>query len=207
MFQSPDRDLNEFRTGFGGRKIIVVGDLMLDRYLWGQVERISPEAPVPIVKLQRETFTAGGAANVARNLAALGLDVHLAGVTGRDDGRENLLATLASDNIRTEAVIASEDRPTTGKTRVIGNHQQMIRIDEEHTDPLLPDVERELFANGSNQIPGAKRAGTLRLCEGRADGRPLFVPDRTGARARHSRYRGSQGPRFLALRGGDRHNA
>jgi D-beta-D-heptose 7-phosphate kinase/D-beta-D-heptose 1-phosphate adenosyltransferase len=142
MFQSPDNVLTELRSGFGGRKIIVVGDLMLDRYLWGQVERISPEAPVPIVRLQRETLAAGGAANVARNLAALGLEVHLAGVTGGDDGR---------DNIRIDGVISSADRPTTVKTRVIGNHQQMIRIDEESSAPLPHDSEATLVAKTAEQ--------------------------------------------------------
>jgi D-beta-D-heptose 7-phosphate kinase / D-beta-D-heptose 1-phosphate adenosyltransferase len=127
MFQSPDKVLNELRAGFGGRKIIVAGDLMLDRYLWGEVERISPEAPVPVVKLQRESVAAGGAANVARNLAALGLDVRLAGATGSDDGRTNLLTTLVRDNIRTDAVITSADRPTTVKTRVIGKCSASMR--------------------------------------------------------------------------------
>ncbi|MGA7978987.1 MAG: D-glycero-beta-D-manno-heptose-7-phosphate kinase [Chromatiaceae bacterium] len=156
MFQSPDKVLNELRAGFGRRKIIVVGDLMLDRYLWGDVERISPEAPVPVVKLQRESLTGGGAANVARNLAALGLDVHLAGTTGSDDGRTDLLTTLVRDNIRTDAVVTSADRPTSVKTRVIGNHQQMLRIDEEQSAPLPPDVEAELLAKTAEQMPGAR---------------------------------------------------
>jgi D-beta-D-heptose 7-phosphate kinase/D-beta-D-heptose 1-phosphate adenosyltransferase len=152
MFQSPDRVLDLVRSGFGRRTIIVVGDLMLDRYLWGQVERISPEAPVPVLKLQRESFTAGGAANVARNLAALGLDVRLGGVVGDDPARANLLATLARDGIRTDAVHAAPDRGTTVKTRVIGNHQQMIRVDEEHTTPVTPAAEAAILAQVAAQI-------------------------------------------------------
>jgi D-beta-D-heptose 7-phosphate kinase/D-beta-D-heptose 1-phosphate adenosyltransferase len=155
MFQSPDKVLNELHTGFGGRKIIVVGDLMLDRYIWGQVERISPEAPVPVLNLEHESSTAGGAANVARNLAALGVNVSLAGVTGEDDGRTNLLATLARDGIHTDAVITAPDRPTTVKTRVIGNRQQMIRIDHERSAPLTSDAEAQLLAAVSGQFASA----------------------------------------------------
>ena len=101
MFEHPEAVLRALRSGFGARRVLVVGDLMLDRYLWGQVQRISPEAPVPVVHLTRRTQTAGGAANVARNLSALGLEVQLAGVTGDDEGRAALLAALATDGIQT----------------------------------------------------------------------------------------------------------
>jgi len=155
VFQSPDKVLDAVRSGFGQRTVIVVGDLMLDRYLWGQVDRISPEAPVPVLKLQRESFAAGGAANVARNLAALGLDVHLGGVAGDDPARASLLATLARDGIRTEAVVAAPGRPTTAKTRVIGNHQQMIRIDDEHAAPLPVSTEAGLLEQVTTQLDNA----------------------------------------------------
>jgi len=141
MFENPEAVQQALNSGFGRRRILVVGDLMLDRYLWGQVRRISPEAPVPVVHLTRRTHSAGGAANVARNLAALGLEVHLAGVTGNDEGRAALLADLAADGIRTEAVTIAGDRATTVKTRIIGDHQQMLRIDEESNRPLVQEDE------------------------------------------------------------------
>lgn len=155
MFDDPQRVLDAVRTGFGGRRVLVVGDLMLDRYLWGQVQRISPEAPVPVVHLKRETATAGGAANVARNLAALGLEVEVAGVTGADTARDRLLAELARCGVGAAAVLPASDRGTTVKTRVVGNHQQMIRIDEEHSGPLpTPDRER-LIESVTERLRGA----------------------------------------------------
>ena len=155
MFEYPEAVLRAVRSGFGARRVLVVGDLMLDRYLWGQVQRISPEAPVPVVHLTRRTQTAGGAANVARNLSALGLEVQLAGVTGDDEGRAALLAALAADGIQTQAVGLARDRATTVKTRVIGNHQQMLRIDEESSRPLAPGDESALCEAILPLLPGA----------------------------------------------------
>jgi len=146
MFIAPDDVHAAIHSGFGGRQVLVVGDLMLDRYLWGEVQRISPEAPVPVVRLARRSQTAGGAANVARNLAALGLKVQVAGVTGADAGRDDLLAALAADGIDSQAVMTSQHRATTIKTRVIGNHQQMLRIDEESGEPLRALEEQALLA-------------------------------------------------------------
>jgi D-beta-D-heptose 7-phosphate kinase/D-beta-D-heptose 1-phosphate adenosyltransferase len=155
MFVDPQAVLEEVRRGFDGRRVVVVGDLMLDRYLWGRVERISPEAPVPVVRLERETETAGGAANVARNLAALGLTVSLAGITGDDGDRAALLRDLTANRIETGAVLAAANRVTTVKTRVVGNHQQMLRIDAERALPLAaPDAER-LLAAVAPLLPGA----------------------------------------------------
>jgi len=124
------------------RKVVVVGDLMLDRFLWGQVRRVSPEAPVPIVDLERETRSVGGAANVARNLSGLGLQVALVGVTGADPGRDLLLAELATANLDSDGVLIARDRGTTIKTRVLGNCRQMLRIDEEQPTPL-PESDRK----------------------------------------------------------------
>ncbi len=162
MFDHPEAVLRAVRSGFGARRVLVVGDLMLDRYLWGQVQRISPEAPVPVVHLTHRTQTAGGAANVARNLASLGLEVQLAGVTGEDEGRAALLAALAADGIQTQAVGLARDRATTVKTRVIGNHQQMLRIDEESNRPLDPADERAL---GEAILPLLAGAGALVLSD------------------------------------------
>ncbi|MEA1049668.1 D-glycero-beta-D-manno-heptose-7-phosphate kinase [Lamprobacter modestohalophilus] len=143
------------RNGFGGARVLVVGDLMLDRYLWGQVGRISPEAPVPVLHLGRETETAGGAANVARNLIGLGLRVSIAGVTGEDENRQRLLRLLAEQGAETSAVLADPSRPTTTKTRLLGNHQQMLRIDAERLAPLSAELEDRLFGLVLSQLSAA----------------------------------------------------
>ena len=145
MFRDPDRVLDAVQTGFGRRRVLVAGDLMLDRYLWGEVSRISPEAPVPVLRLARQTEVAGGAANVARNLVGLGLTVSVAGITGDDAERAALLHQLARQGVETDCVIADPDRRTTTKTRLIGNHQQMLRIDAEETDAIGAAAEQALF--------------------------------------------------------------
>ncbi len=142
-------------SGFGAARVLVVGDLMLDRYLWGQVGRISPEAPVPVLHLSRETETAGGAANVARNLSGLGIQVSIAGVSGDDEQRQRLLQQLSEQGADTSAVLADPSRPTTTKTRLIGNHQQMLRIDTERLAPLSTELEDRLFALIKPQLKAA----------------------------------------------------
>jgi len=146
MFTDPDQVIESVRAGFRGSRVLVAGDLMLDRYLWGSVRRISPEAPVPVLRLARETDVAGGAANVARNLVGLGLRVAIGGVAGADAAGERLRTLLAADGVETTAVVEAADRPTTCKTRVVGNHQQMLRIDAEVTDPIGVEVQDRLFA-------------------------------------------------------------
>jgi D-beta-D-heptose 7-phosphate kinase/D-beta-D-heptose 1-phosphate adenosyltransferase len=111
--------------------ILVVGDIICDHYVWGDVERISPEAPVQVLRWEREADRPGGAANVAMNLAALGCRVRLAGVVGRDAPGRLLLKTLRARGIDTSSIIESAARPTTTKTRVIARGQHMIRIDRE----------------------------------------------------------------------------
>jgi len=137
------------------RKVVVVGDLMLDRFLWGRVRRISPEAPVPVVDLERETHSAGGAANVARNLSGLGLQVALVGVTGADPGRDLLLAELTTANPDSDGILIAQDRGTTIKTRVLGDHQQMIRIDAEQAAPLPERDQERLFAAAAARLAQA----------------------------------------------------
>jgi D-beta-D-heptose 7-phosphate kinase / D-beta-D-heptose 1-phosphate adenosyltransferase len=123
-------------AGFEGRRALVVGDVMLDRYLAGRVARISPEAPVPVVRLEDERVLVGGSGNVATNLAALGLRVTLGGWTGDDAGRPPLLAALSAAGVDTALVTTVADRPTTTKTRVLANRQQLVRIDDEQIGPL-----------------------------------------------------------------------
>ncbi len=122
-------------SSFKGRRILVLGDLMLDRFTWGQVSRISPEAPVPVVEVEKEDFLLGGAANVAHNLRQLGASVLMAGVIGDDDSGAKVLEISASIGIDTSAVI-KDSRPTTLKVRVIAQGQQVVRVDRESRDVL-----------------------------------------------------------------------
>jgi D-beta-D-heptose 7-phosphate kinase/D-beta-D-heptose 1-phosphate adenosyltransferase len=116
---------------FRGRRVLVLGDLMLDHYLWGRVERISPEAPVPVVEVQRESSSLGGAGNVAANLAALGAEPVLVGLTGQDDRARQLDAAFAAAGVGTGAIVRDPSRPTTFKTRIIAQSQQVVRADWE----------------------------------------------------------------------------
>ncbi|MEI8280520.1 MAG: bifunctional ADP-heptose synthase [Bacteroidota bacterium] len=121
--------------------VVVVGDVMLDNYWWGEVERVSPEAPVPVVALKRRESRLGGAANVALNCKALGAKVTLASIVG-DDNDGTVLTQIAKDNgIGTELVIRSKHRPTTTKTRVISRNQQMMRLDDEVSSDLYTEEE------------------------------------------------------------------
>jgi D-beta-D-heptose 7-phosphate kinase/D-beta-D-heptose 1-phosphate adenosyltransferase len=134
------------REGEAAPFALVVGDLMLDRYLWGEVERISPEAPVPVVRLTRESDRVGGAGNVAANLVGLGLETALAGFVGEDAAGEALLSKLREYGIDVSAIESLTDAPTITKTRIIGGHQQMLRIDRETAHAYVPPAyERLLF--------------------------------------------------------------
>jgi D-beta-D-heptose 7-phosphate kinase/D-beta-D-heptose 1-phosphate adenosyltransferase len=146
------KDAGDLLGRMRGRRVVVVGDLMLDRYVFGSVSRISPEAPVPVVLVQREEIKPGGAANVARNIRALGGEVSIAGFVGDDQAGADLRRILAEGGIGTGAVVVRPGMQTTVKTRVVADRQQVVRVDRE--DPpartsaasreLLPAVEREL---------------------------------------------------------------
>jgi D-beta-D-heptose 7-phosphate kinase / D-beta-D-heptose 1-phosphate adenosyltransferase len=120
---------------YAGLSVWVVGDLMLDEYVLGAVDRISPEAPVPVVRVRETQFRLGGAANVARQVAALGAEVRLAGVVGADAIGAELLRLAAQCGIETSAVVSLADRATTRKLRVLGSHQQLLRLDWEDARP------------------------------------------------------------------------
>ncbi|TXI83656.1 MAG: D-glycero-beta-D-manno-heptose-7-phosphate kinase [Crocinitomicaceae bacterium] len=121
---------------FAGKKIAVVGDVMLDAYLRGGVHRVSPEAPVPIVSLEKQEERLGGAANVALNLVALGAEAIICSVIGNDRDGNRLIEILEEQGISAKGIVQSADRKTTVKTRVIGNNQQLLRIDSEQTDDI-----------------------------------------------------------------------
>lgn len=133
--------------------VLVIGDLMVDRYLWGKVERISPEAPVPIVDVYKEENRPGGAANVALNLKNLGVKTTLCGVTGLDNQADELLEILHQENIGTSGILKFENRRTTSKIRILGNHQQILRVDKEDKHQLTADENLIFFENIKNIIP------------------------------------------------------
>ncbi|MDB5115313.1 MAG: D-glycero-beta-D-manno-heptose-7-phosphate kinase [Mucilaginibacter sp.] len=126
--------------------ILVIGDLMIDHYIWGDATRLSPEAPVPIVNVKNESTTLGGAANVAQNLVALGATVTLSGIVGNDSSGNDLAQILTNEGIATHTIIKDDSRPTTLKTRVLAGSHQLVRIDREVTDALSLDLENELIS-------------------------------------------------------------
>ncbi|MDP6338945.1 MAG: D-glycero-beta-D-manno-heptose-7-phosphate kinase [Candidatus Marinimicrobia bacterium] len=132
-------DLDRFKeitSGFGDKKVLVVGDLMLDTYLWGYADRISPEAPVPVVKVSKIEHNPGGAANVALNLASLGCQVSVIGLIGPDAEGKILTGLLDQKNIVCTNLVESENRPTTVKSRIIAHNQQVVRADREVNSDL-----------------------------------------------------------------------
>lgn len=120
-------------------RVLILGDLMLDEYIWGAVHRISPEAPVPVVSVQGRTAVPGGAANVAANVAALGATVEVFGLVGADQEGERLRQLLAPLSVGCSGVLVDRQRPTTTKLRIIAERQQVVRMDHEDTTPIHPD--------------------------------------------------------------------
>lgn len=133
----PDKvDFKKTFESFKRLKILIVGDVMVDSYLWGKVERISPEAPVPVVSVNRRENRLGGAANVALNIKSLGATPILCSVIGVDGKGKDFLSLLKNEGISSEGIVQSASRITTTKFRVIGNHAHMLRVDEEMSDDL-----------------------------------------------------------------------
>lgn len=141
-----------------GQRVIVVGDLILDRFVYGGVHRISPEAPIPVVEVTGETLLPGGAANVARNIAALGGIPLLLGVTGEDANDGPLRGVLQKEGMETAGVLAVPGRVTTVKTRIIAHHQQVVRVDREMKGALPQEVRSRLMAALEGALP---RAGAV----------------------------------------------
>ena len=129
---------------FTKARILVVGDIMMDRFIWGRVSRISPEAPVPVVLVEKETFLLGGAANVVNNVHSLGGLVTLCGVIGDDEMGQRILNELNEKGVDIRGVIFEGGRQTTAKTRIIAHQQQVVRIDRETTDSLKSSTLRDL---------------------------------------------------------------
>ena len=135
---------------------LVIGDVMLDAYMVGHVNRISPEAPVPVVDVRTKGSRLGGAANVVKNLLAVGADVHLATVIGDDSAGNTIESLLTTLSVGSSAVLRSADRPTTVKTRIISNGQQLVRVDEEVTEDISPSLEHELIARCKRLLESKK---------------------------------------------------
>jgi len=156
--------LAEILGAFPRSKILVIGDLMLDEFLWGKVTRISPEAPVPILDIQRRAAYLGGAGNVARNLAELGAQTSVAGIIGDDEAGRRLVGLLQDDKIAPECIRSTKLRPTTHKTRVcaitrqlhdhldIEDQQQIVRVDSESRAPLDPESKKWILARLREEI-------------------------------------------------------
>ena len=138
------RKLANLAKAFRGRRIGVVGDLMLDRYVWGSATRLSPEAPVPVVDFANETEVLGGAGNVARNLADLGAAVVPFGVVGEDEAGAALRSCLKAAGIDAKTVVGDKSRVTTVKTRIVARHQHIVRVDRERREPLKTALEDKL---------------------------------------------------------------
>lgn len=129
-------DYKDIFQKFNNLNVVVIGDIMVDSYQWGKVERISPEAPVPICAVTKIENRLGGAGNVALNLKAMGANPILCSVIGEDSNGENLLHLMQQEGMTTDYILQSTDRPTTTKTRIIGNNSQMLRIDNESIETL-----------------------------------------------------------------------
>ena len=136
---------DEITQQFCNKSLIVLGDIMLDTYFWGETNRISPEAPVPIVQITKEKFRAGGAGNVALNIMGLGSKPLLIGVLGSDKNRDKLIKIFQNSSISTDTVFSFKNRITTVKTRVIAQNQQILRYDRELTKSISTEIEDKII--------------------------------------------------------------
>ncbi|GBE26832.1 bifunctional protein HldE [bacterium BMS3Bbin03] len=144
MVDIPRKKLEKLFQNFLTKKILVLGDLMLDRYLWGVVSRISPEAPVPVVEIEREFARLGGAANVGNNIKSLGGTPYLVGIIGNDNSGNEILSIMNQSGLPADGIVRDESRPTTVKTRVIAHHQHVVRTDRESRSPISKSVSNHL---------------------------------------------------------------
>ena len=142
----PVAKLNKVLNHFSSARVLVIGDIMVDEYIWGKVSRISPEAPVPVVNVTRETLLLGGAANVVNNIRSLGGKVFVAGVIGPDEMGRRVIHELRQAGVDTEGVIVEHERPTTVKTRIVAHSQQMVRYDRESRSPISSDSVQEIVS-------------------------------------------------------------
>jgi D-beta-D-heptose 7-phosphate kinase/D-beta-D-heptose 1-phosphate adenosyltransferase len=146
------KNLKKIISNFNKARVLVVGDAILDQYIWGTVDRVSPEAPVPVVWAKKRTYVPGGAANVANNITALDGRATLVGVTGRDAHSGLLLAELRKRRIDASGIFSIPGRQTIIKTRVIAGHQQVVRVDWEDTEPLAGEFNAKILGFVKSKI-------------------------------------------------------
>jgi len=150
-------DLDKYFRKFNDLKILVVGDVMIDSYIWGSVERVSPEAPVPVVSIHSQEKRLGGAANVALNIKAMGASPILCSVIGDDEKKDEFISLLTEEELTDIGLIVDKSRMTTVKTRVISSHQHLLRIDEEIDYSLAPGIESRFI----EQITELLKSGNI----------------------------------------------
>jgi D-beta-D-heptose 7-phosphate kinase/D-beta-D-heptose 1-phosphate adenosyltransferase len=174
-------------------RILVLGDIIMDEYIWGNVSRISPEAPVPVVDVEQETKMLGGAANVIRNMATLGAKPILCGVVGDDTTGKEILSVLARMGLKTEGVVSEPGRPTSIKTRIVAHNQQVVRFDRESRADVRPESIQKLLDYigdhldaidaivisdyGKGLISGRLMMGMRELSESRSGGKLIIAVD------------------------------
>jgi D-beta-D-heptose 7-phosphate kinase/D-beta-D-heptose 1-phosphate adenosyltransferase len=147
--------ISKLLRNFPRSRIIVLGDIMLDRYLWGNVDRISPEAPVPVVHIQRESTNLGGAANVAANVSSLGANVTLLGVIGDDMMADVFRENLTGAGLKTNGLLSDKERPTTVKTRIVAHNQQVVRIDRESVQEIGFSIVEQILSKVAKLVKNA----------------------------------------------------
>lgn len=141
---------------FAGRRLVVLGDLMLDEFIWGRVRRISPEAPVPVVEVERQTLALGGAGNVASNLVALGAQPAPLGVAGSDTTADRMRAAFHDIGVASDGIVVDPSRATTLKTRIIAHNQQVVRADRESRAPISTAIEEAIIAHFTGALDTAE---------------------------------------------------
>lgn len=149
--------LQQLLTNLRGKRLAVIGDVMIDRYIWGNVSRVSPEAPVPVVEVESESARLGGAANVANNITSLGAKVLLIGVAGSDANGKELIRILDAQQTASDGIIVDPSRPTTVKTRVIAHNQHVVRIDSEEKKDIDGSIQKKILSvlqNSVNDLDG-----------------------------------------------------
>ncbi len=139
-------------NGFKDVSVLVVGDIILDHFIWGRVERISPEAPVPVVEVTSESMHLGGATNVVNNIHSLGGRVNLCGIIGRDEAGEKILDTLKVKGIPTDGIVFDEGAPSTVKTRIIAHNQQVVRFDKEKKGGIEQEATKSILDYAGNMV-------------------------------------------------------
>jgi len=144
-FSIKKEHIRELFKSFANLNVLIIGDVMIDNYIWGKVNRLSPEAPVPIVSVQQKEMRLGGAANVALNIQALGANPILCSVIGADLEGNAFLDLLKKQKLSPKGILKSRQRPTTIKTRIIGNNHQLVRVDEESEEDITPNETQNLL--------------------------------------------------------------